>query len=289
MTLLIMAAGLGSRYGGLKQLDGIGPHGELLIEFSIYDAIQAGFDRVVFIIKEEHVEAFEERITCKIRNQIKAEYAFQSSDNVPEAYPQARTRTKPLGTGHAILCAKDVIGEDDFAVINADDFYSREAFVCLAEFLKNKKEHCLVGYQLANTVSDNGVVSRGVCKADAQGNLCSVLEHEKIDASFTNHATPQVTLAADTIVSMNAWGFRPSVFRVFEEGFVAFLEQHKENLDTCEYYLTLPIASLLETETVKVLASSAKWYGVTYQADKEPVRAAIAALGDVYPERLWRK
>lgn len=289
MTLLIMAAGLGSRYGGLKQLDGIGPSSELIIEYSIYDAIQAGFDKVVFIIREEHKEAFEEKIASKVRSKIKVDYAFQNTKNVPAKYDSVNSRTKPLGTGHAILCAKDVIGNDDFAVINADDFYSRDAFVQIADFLKANDSHCLAGYKLSNTVSENGTVSRGVCYVDENGLLSDILEHEKIDNKFKNNAEPFVTLTADTIVSMNAWGFKSSMFATFEKEFLNFLEDNKEDLSKCEFYLTYPVKKIIENEKVVALDTSAKWYGVTYQEDKDEVTKAIRKMVDanIYPERLW--
>lgn len=289
MTLLIMAAGLGSRYGGLKQLDGVGPNNELIIEYSIYDAIKAGFDRVVFLIKEEHQADFEEKITQKIRSKIKAEYAFQNSNNVPKEYAGAHNRTKPLGTGHAILCCREVIGQDDFAVINADDFYSYQAFAQLADFMQNNECHCLAGYKLGNTLSENGTVARGVCSFDQQGCLSNIVEHEKIDSSLKNHGEPAVTLSEDTVVSMNAWGFKPTMFDLFEEEFLRFLEENKEDLSKCEFYVAYPIKKLLAREKIVALNTDAKWYGVTYKEDKAGVSQAVAQMiaENCYPERLW--
>lgn len=284
-----MAAGLGSRYGGLKQLDGIGPSGELIIEYSIYDAIKAGFDRVVFLIKPEHESDFEERLACKIRDRIKVDYAFQVVGDLVDKYPNLKDRTKPLGTGHAILCGREVVGDDDFAVINADDFYSADAFIKIAEFLNNNSCHCMAGYLLENTVSENGTVSRGVCTKDADDNLVNIVEHEKIDSSFKNNAEPFVDLSPDTIVSMNAWGFKSSMFDVFEQEFYKFLDKNIADLSKCEYYLSYPTQQLADKENIKVLNTTAKWYGVTYREDKEHVTNAITELikQNVYPERLW--
>ncbi len=292
MVLLIMAAGLGSRYGGLKQLDGVGPNNELLIEYSIYDAIQAGFNKVICIIKEENEEDFEEKISKRIRGHIDIEYVYQNKNNIPEEYKDLlATREKPLGTGHAILCAKEAIGSDDFAVINADDFYSRDAFVQLYRYMQDSDNYCLSGFKLKNTVSENGVVSRGVCSKDADNYLTKIIEHEKIDSNFVNHAEPFVTLPADTAVSMNCWGFKSNVMNVFEDAFHEFLDVNKDNLEKCEFYLASPINKVIEDKiaTIKVLDTNAIWYGVTYKEDKQPVVDAIAGLieNGIYPERLW--
>ncbi|MFI3170803.1 MAG: sugar phosphate nucleotidyltransferase [Eubacteriales bacterium] len=292
MVLLIMAAGLGSRYGGLKQLDGVGPNNELLIEYAIYDAIQAGFDKVVCIIKEENEADFEEKISHKIRPHIEIEYVYQNTNNVPEQYKSLLgNRTKPLGTGHAILCAKEAIGDDTFAVINADDFYSRDAFVQLFNYMEISDNYCLSGFQLQNTVSENGVVSRGVCSKDTDSYLTKIIEHEKIDSDFVNHAEPFVTLTPDTTVSMNCWGFKSNAFDVFEKAFYEFLETNKENFEKCEFYLASPINKVIQDNIakIKVLETSAVWYGVTYKEDKEPVVAAIQQMINegIYPERLW--
>lgn len=292
MVLLIMAAGLGSRYGGLKQLDGVGPNNELLIEYAIYDAIQAGFNKVVCIIKEENEADFEEKISRQIRPHIEIEYVYQNNNNVPAEYRALlANRTKPLGTGHAILCAKDTIGDDIFAVINADDFYSRDAFVQLYNYMETSENYCLAGFQLQNTVSENGVVSRGVCFKSPENYLTKIIEHEKIDSNFVNHANPFVTLAPETTVSMNCWGFKANMFQVFEEAFHQFLNDNRDNLEKCEFYLASPINKVIHDNIahIKVLETSAVWYGVTYKEDKAPVVQAIQALINkgVYPERLW--
>lgn len=293
MVLLIMAAGLGSRYGGLKQLDGVGPNNELLIEYSIYDAICAGFDKVICIIKEENEGDFEEKISKHIRGHIEIEYVYQNKNNIPEkCRALLETREKPLGTGHAILCAKEAIGDDDFAVINADDFYSRDAFVQLFNYMKTSDNYCLSGFQLKNTVSQNGVVSRGVCTKDENNYLTQIIEHEKIDSQFVNHAEPFVTLPADIAVSMNCWGFKSNIMDIFEASFHEFLEANIHNLETCEFYLASPINKVISDKvaSIKVLDTDAIWYGVTYKEDKKPVVDAIQELVNqgIYPERLWK-
>ncbi len=293
MVLLIMAAGLGSRYGGLKQLDGIGPNGELLIEYSIYDAIQAGFEKVICIIKKENEADFEEKISKKIRNSIKIEYVYQNNDNVPEEFKEMiANRKKPLGTGHAILCAKEAIGNDDFAVINADDFYSREAFVQLYNFNKGTEDYCMSGFKLKNTVSEYGTVSRGVCYVNDKNHLTKIIEHEKIDSTFVNQVEPIGALSSETIVSMNCWGFKSDVLKVFEDEFHTFLNTNRENLEKSEFYIASGINKVIaeDRKKINVLETDAVWYGVTYQEDKSYVVKSIQALVDKgeYPERLWQ-
>lgn len=292
MTLLIMAAGLGSRYGGLKQIDGIGPNNEPLIEYAIYDAIKAGFTKVIFIIKKEHESLFETLLGSKIRGLIEVAYVYQDTSNVPaEFLPLIANRTKPLGTGHAILCAKEAIGTDLFAVINADDFYSRDAFTMLHHHFSKEESPCLVGYQLKNTTSENGTVSRGVCMIDENQNLRGIREYESIDHTFKHITTPVTQFQPDTIVSMNCWGFTPAIFSLFEKSFHNFLNSHREDLSKCEFYLTYPIDEFLKQNevSVKVYATDAPWYGITYQKDKPNVVNAIHTMikNNIYPERLW--
>ena len=293
MTLLILAAGLGSRYGGLKQLDGIGPNGELIIEYSIYDAYKAGFSKVVFLIREEHKDIFHEKIGKKASKFINVEYAFQNNNNVPKEYNLPKDR-KPLGTGHAVLCAKDNIGDDDFVVINADDFYGRNSFVNIIDYMKSsdKNEHCLVAYQLKNTISENGTVSRGVCFKDENNYLSNIVEHTNINSKYLNEVEPIVQLKEDTYVSMNFWGFRANIFEVFEKCFKEFLEYNKNDLQKCEYYLTIPPKKCIDENIskIKVIETTSSWYGVTYQEDKAETAKSISELTNlgIYPNNLWQ-
>ncbi len=298
MTLLILAAGMGSRYGGLKQLDPITQSGEFIIDFSIYDAIRAGFDRVVFIIKEENAALFHETVGARVAKHIKVEYCFQRLEAIPKGTAVPMGREKPLGTGHAVLCAADVIG-DNFAVINSDDFYGRETFELLAKHLRNAKsgQYCMVGYPLKNTLSENGAVSRGECRVDEAGNLLSVTERTKI-ARDGDHAVYEengesTALPLDTIVSMNCWGLTPDVFAKMGTQFETFMKAlpRAENSMKAEFYLPMAVQDILgagEAE-VKVYQTDAVWYGVTYKEDKPGVMAGLQELiarGE-YPVGLW--
>ena len=300
MTLVVLAAGMGSRYGGLKQIDPITRHGEFIIDFSVYDALKAGFDKVVFIIKKENLEDFKETIGSRISSKIKVEYAFQSIDKfIPEgAIPEGRT--KPWGTTHALLCAKDKI-DDNFAVINSDDFYGREAFEIVASHLKNAKDEngvadsAMVGYVLGNTLTENGTVSRGVCKTN-NGYLEDIVETTKIMPDGETAAyledDKKYPLSYDTIVSMNFWGFTPAIFPLLEKSFSEFIEKTPENPMKCECYLPMSVGEAMNEgkSTVRVYSTNAKWYGVTYSEDKEEVMAGLRSLVDngVYPDGLWK-
>ena len=298
LTLLIMAAGMGSRFGGLKQIEPMGPNGEFLIDYSIYDAINAGFNKVVFIIKEENYAIFKETIGKRVEDKINTEYVFQDMNDLPEGYTKPEERVKPWGTAHAILCAKDNIHEP-FVIINADDFYGKDAYKVASNFLKSVKEgnnYCLVGYKVANTLTENGAVKRGICKLE-NGNLTELIESnvEKIDGKII--AKPldgrePFFVTEDTYVSMNMLCFTPSIFKYIEEGFPRFLEDHKDDILKAEYL----IPDLLErltlegiTET-KVLPTDAKWEGVTYKEDKEEVVKSIKklVLKGEYPNKLWK-
>ena len=301
MTLVVLAAGMGSRYGGLKQIDPITKNGEFIIDFSVYDAIKAGFDKVVFIIKEENLADFEETIGSRISSKIKVEYAFQSIDRfVPEtALPEGRT--KPWGTTHALLCAKDKI-DDNFVVINSDDFYGREAFEIISEHLKNAKDKngvanaAMVGYVLGNTLTENGTVSRGVCKISDDGMLENIVETTKIMPDGPQAAyledDKKYPLPYETIVSMNFWGFTPAILPLLEESFSEFIAQIPENPMKCECYLPMSVGDSMHAgkSDVKVYSTNAKWYGVTYSEDKEKVVAGLRALIDAgeYPDGLWK-
>ena len=298
LTLLIMAAGMGSRFGGLKQIEPMGPNGEFLIDYSIYDAINAGFNKVVFIIKEENYAIFKETIGKRVEDKINTEYVFQDMNDLPEDYTKPEERVKPWGTAHAILCAKDNIHEP-FAIINADDFYGKDAYKVASNFLKNVKEgnnYCLVGYKVANTLTENGAVKRGICKLE-NGNLTELIESnvEKIDGKIIARpldGREPFFVTEDTYVSMNMLCFTPSIFKYIEERFLKFLEDHKDDILKAEYL----IPDLLErltlegvTET-KVLPTDAKWEGVTYKEDKEEVVKSIKklVLKGEYPNKLWK-
>lgn len=298
MTLVILAAGMGSRYGGLKQLDPVTDGGEFIIDFSIYDAIRAGFDRVVFIVKEENAELFHRTIGSRVEKKIKVAYCYQSFDAIPQGCTVPEGREKPLGTGHAVLCAADIV-KDNFAVINSDDFYGREAFEQLASHLKNAKsgDCCMVGYRLKNTLSENGSVSRGECRVGADGSLTSVTERTKITPAG-DHAVYEedgntVSLPLDTIVSMNCWGLTPDVFAKMNVNFETFLKSLPQSANPLkqEFYLPFAVEDLMKAGelTVKVYSTDAVWYGVTYKEDKPAVMTGLRGLisrGE-YPAKLW--
>lgn len=279
-TLVVMAAGMGSRFGGLKQMEPITADGRVLLDFSVYDAKKAGFTKVVFVIKNEIADDFIEIVGKRIEKMIKVEYVYQELDDLPEGFSCPSERTKPWGTAHAILCCKDVVKEP-FAVVNADDYYGRTAFKKIYdELTKDNDEYCMVGFRLENTLTENGYVSRGVCEVE-EGYLKKVTERTKIiDCKFTeDDGETWTSLPADTVVSMNLWGFKPDVFGYIENGFKNFL---KENIEKpkAEYYLPLIVTELIDSDTkkVKVLTAEDKWYGVTYKEDKEKV---VKALGEM--------
>lgn len=297
LTLLIMAAGMGSRYGGLKQIEPIGPNNEFLIDYSIYDAIKAGFNKVVFIIKEENYDIFRETIGKRVEDKIKTEYVFQNIHSLPKGYKVPNGREKPWGTAHAILCARDNI-HGPFTIINADDFYGTDAYFVASNFLKNVKEennYCIVGYKVKNTLTENGAVKRGVCNVE-NGNLTELIESnvERINGKII--AKPldgrdYFEVDEDTYVSMNMLCFTPSIFNHIESRFNEFLDNNKNNILQCEYL----IPDLLEKLTLegisitKVVKTIAKWEGITYTEDKERVVKFIKELIDEgkYPYKLW--
>lgn len=301
-VLVIMAAGMGSRYGGLKQIDPIDDKGHIIIDFSMFDAKRAGFEEVIFIIKKENEEDFKSAIGNRIEKYMKVRYAYQDLLNIPEGYKVDENRVKPWGTAHAVYSCIGLI-EGSFAVINADDYYGREAFSLIYEYLLNTRDdkyyrYAMVGYDLENTVTENGHVARGVCQVDSEGNLASIKERTRIEKlpegiAFTeDDGKTWETLAGDTIVSMNMWGFSKSILEEIKEGFPAFLDKGlKENPLKCEYFLPEVVAGLLREDKarVKVLSSKDKWYGVTYKEDKPVVVKAIKKMIDagVYPVNLW--
>ncbi len=299
MTLFILAAGMGSRYGGLKQIDRFTEHGEFIIDFSIYDAIKAGFDRIVFVIKKENYEVFKETVGHRIEDKIKVEYVFQGLDTFVPADKIPAERVKPWGTTHALLCGKEVLN-DGFAVINADDFYGRDAFMKAAEFIKNGDEngthYCMVGYHLGNTLTDNGSVARGECYADENGMLTKITERTKLfkeeGGAWYEDNGETVHILNDTVVSMNFWGFGPKVFEGLDEDFTAFLNDADREPLKSECLLPNTIGKMINAGKcdVKVLTTSAKWFGVTYADDKPDVIAKLHALIDAgeYPkDGLW--
>lgn len=295
MTLVIMAAGIGSRYGGLKQIESVGPSGEFIIDYSVYDAIKAGFKKVIFIIKEENYEIFKSTIGKRIENHIEVEYVFQNNDNVPVSIP--KERTKPLGTAQAILCCKDIIKEN-FAIINADDFYGRDAFFKVKEFIsnvKNDNDFALIGYNVLDTITDNGSVKRGVC--NIKDDYLVSLDESII--SKDNHKLSCKTLADnkdikinnDTIVSMNMFGFTPKVLELFNENFKEFLDNN--DLMTSEYLVPVEINNYLKKKliNVKVIKTTSKWYGITYKEDLNILKDEINKLvnNGVYLKDLWNE
>lgn len=297
-TLFVLAAGMGSRYGGLKQLDGVGPHGETIMDYSIYDAMRGGFGRVVFVIAPHFEQDFREKILSKYCDHVPVEVVFQSVDKLPEGFSLPESRIKPWGTNHAVLMAKDVINEP-FAVINADDFYGRDSFRTLGERLSTASstggDYCMVGFRVGNTLSASGTVARGVCSTDSEGYLTGVTERtsiERVDGRirFTDTDGSVHFLNDDTPVSMNMWGFTPDYFRYSEEFFRDFLRQSL-NDPKAEYYIPTAVNKLVVEgkARVKVLDTTSQWFGVTYAADRPGVVEKIAALvaqGE-YPEKLW--
>ena len=287
-TLLILAAGMGSRYGGLKQLDNLGPHGETIMDYSVADAVAAGFDRVVFVIRRSMKDDFEKIILSKYQNKVKVDYVFQELDVLPKGFIPNPEREKPYGTAHAILSAKGKINES-FAVINADDFYGKDAYLALGRFFEkipesHNPQFSMVGYQLHKTLSENGTVSRGVCTTDANGYLLSIHEntHIQCTANEIKNCPPDeiATLLDEHLpVSMNCWGFTPDIFRFLEEQFIDFLKQNRDNLKA-EYTIPAVINHLLMTKeaSIKVLNSNAEWFGVTYQEDRELVVEKLKKL-----------
>ena len=303
-VLVVMAAGMGSRYGGLKQIDPVGSHGEAILDYSLFDAHEAGFETAVIIIKEAIKKDFMETVGKRLEKcPMEIRYAYQELNKIPEGCAIPAERTKPWGTSHAVLCAKEQIGDAPFAVINADDYYGKQAYREIYNFLRDAKDdakgnYCMVGYQLGKTVTDNGSVARGVCETDANGYLTHVVERTRIEKyeggiHFTaDDGATWEDLAEDTPVSMNMWGFTPSFLQVVEADFPRFMkEEVPANPAKAEMFLPMTVGGLLEQgrATVKVLKTADKWYGVTYAADKPMVMAALKALADEgkYPDGLW--
>ena len=294
MTLVIMAAGMGSRFGGLKQIEPVGPHGEIIIDYSIYDAILAGFTKVVFIIKEENFNLFKEVIGDRISSKIEVEYVFQKNDNIRELTGLTIDRVKPFGTAHAILCAKEKVHEN-FAIINADDFYGRDAFMKIAEFLKRTtKNYGLVGYRICNTITSSGAVKRGVCEIK-DNKIVSLIESsvDVVDGKYVASplsGAPSFEIDANRLVSMNMIGFTPEIFNYLEERLKTFVVEKKDELDKCEYLIPEVICEQIKAGDVEteVLDTTSVWYGITYREDKELVVNALKKMTDegIYPEKM---
>ncbi len=299
MTLVILAAGMGSRYGGLKQLDPISDAGEFILDFSVYDAIRAGFTKVVFVIKEENHALFRETVGKRIEPFVDVRYVFQRLDDLPRGHVPPEGRTKPFGTAQAVLAARKEVKEP-FMVINADDFYGKEAFDTVATHLRFAHEtgdYCMAGYVLQNTLTENGSVSRGVCTVDEHGCLSDVVERTSItragDAAVYTEDGEAHTLPLDATVSMNCWGFTPEFFGELERGFSAFLSSEEGDPLKREYYLPFAVRACMDAKkcSVRVYRVGAKWYGVTYREDREGVVEGIRALtrAGVYPRGLWNR
>lgn len=296
-TLFVLAAGMGSRYGGLKQMDGLGPNGETIMDYSIFDAIRGGFGKVVFVIRRDFEADFRNIILKKYENHIPVELVFQDLNNLPEGFTCPEGRTKPWGTNHAVLMGKDVIREP-FAVINADDFYGRDSFAVLGKALSaldgKKNTYCMVGYRVGNTLSESGAVARGICSKNEKGYLTTVVERTEIMRIDGNVAYKDeenwVTIDDNTPVSMNMWGFTPDYFEHSEAYFKEFLAENISNLKA-EYFIPLMVNKLINegTATVEVLDTTSKWFGVTYASDRQPVVDKIAALvaAGEYPNKLF--
>lgn len=298
-TLFVLAAGMGSRYGGLKQLDGLGPNGETIMDYSIFDAIRGGFGKIVFVIRKDFEEDFRKKIISKYENHISVEVVFQSIDKLPEGFTCPAERVKPWGTNHAVLMGKEVIREP-FAVINADDFYGRDSFAVIGKFLSElpegaKNTYCMVGFRVGNTLSESGTVARGICSTDENRHLTTVVERTEIMringvVSYKDENGEWVGIEDNTPVSMNMWGFTPDYFNYSEEYFIDFL---KENIDKpkAEYYIPLMVNKLINdgTATVEVLDTTSRWFGVTYAADRQGVVDKLQALADSgeYPSKLF--
>jgi UTP-glucose-1-phosphate uridylyltransferase len=295
MTLVVLAAGIGSRYGGIKQIDGFGPNGETIMDYSLFDAIRSGFSKVVFIVRDEILETVKEKFLPRVKGKMEVEFVVQSLNKKVPAEFQNPERTKPWGTGHAVLCAREVIHEP-FAVINADDFYGHEAFESLATYFQNDTEnaHAMVGYTLKNVLSEYGSVSRGCGETDAQGYLTTVVERTTIvkenSKIISKEKEGDRELSPETPTSMNFWGFYPSMFDLTERMFNDFLKANNQNLKA-EFYIPLVVNEIITKNIgkVKVISGGSTWFGVTYQEDKEAVSAKIKELikAGLYPEKLW--
>jgi len=295
LTLLVLAAGIGSRYGGIKQIDGFGPHGETIMDYSLFDAVRAGFTKVVFIVREEILDTVKEKFLPKLKDKVEVEFVTQSLDKLVAPEFKNSERVKPWGTGHAMLCARDVINEP-FVVINADDFYGKESFTAIADFFVKDTlgEHAMVGYTLKDVLSEHGSVSRGCGERDADGFLRSVVERTTIVKEngkiVSKEPAGDRELSPDVPTSMNFWGFHPSIFDFAEKEFQKFLKENHGNMKS-EFYIPLIVNELVKQGAgkVQIISGSNNWFGVTYKEDKEEVSQKIRVLVayGAYPENLW--
>ncbi|MFO7853187.1 MAG: nucleotidyltransferase family protein [Bacteroidota bacterium] len=296
-SLLVLAAGIGSRYGGDKQLDRVGPAGQTIIDYSIYDAVRAGFGKIVFVIRRDIEEQFKSSFMKPLEGKVDIDYVFQDLDDLPEGYKPSPQREKPWGTSHAILVAKDKINEP-FGVINSDDYYGVDSFKILHDFLVNNKDentYCIVGYKMENTLSEHGHVNRGVCKVDEEGNLLHIVETRNIEKRPEGIFAPaprqrEIEFTGDEIVSMNLFGFKPSCFKYLEEEFINFIER---SVDDPKAELDIPTSLDVYVKkgviNIKVLMTNERWFGVTYREDRPVVVSSLLDMTDrgVYPEKLW--
>ena len=300
ITLVILAAGMGSRFGGLKQIEPMGPNGEFIIDYSVYDAIKAGFNKIVFLIKRENYELFKETIGTRVEPYIKVEYAFQELNNLPSGYSLPSDRVKPLGTAHAVLCCRNLVKEN-FAMINSDDFYGRDAFIKAYDYLskldETSSDYGMIGYKVINTLTENGSVKRGICETKDNGYLIKITESKVHRENGTIIAEPlsgdkTFTVSDDTTVSMNFLLFTPTIFNYIEELFPKFFEDNKDNLLTSEYLIPEVLSSLIVSgkASCKVILTTANWYGVTYKEDAPSVKNAIKDLisNGEYEENIWK-
>lgn len=300
ITLVIMAAGMGSRFGGLKQIEAVGENGEFIIDYSVYDAIKAGFTKIVFIIKKENYDIFKTTIGSRVEPHIKVEYVFQTNEIIKEEYQELlKNREKPLGTAHAILCAKEKIN-GPFAIINADDFYGRDAYIKAADYLKNmqKENYGVIAYRLGNTLTPNGSAKRGVCQITKENKLIELIESsvilkgEEVEVSPLD-GTKSFLVGKNTIASMNFLLFDQTLFPLLEEKLEEFLEKNKEDLEKCEFLIPIVLNEYVKEQNKKVtvIETTATWYGITYKEDKEMVVKAIANLVEnkFYPQKLWKE
>lgn len=296
ITLVVLAAGMGSRFGGLKQIEPVGPNGEFIIDYSVYDAIRAGFNKIVFIIKEENYAIFKETIGKRVEPHIQVEYCFQKNDNIPEGYTIPADRVKPLGTAHALLCTKNKVAEN-FVIISADDFYGSDAFIKAADHLKENDEFCVIGYKIGETLSDKGAVKRGVCM-EKDGYLTEVIESkvERVDGTIKCEPLSKAScyeVDEEHPVSMIMFGLTPKIYDELENQMVTYFEENKDDMTSCEFLIPDVLDKMIKNNKaqIKVIPTTSTWYGVTYREDLDSIKESINKLIErgEYPKELWNK